>query len=136
MKTGNLKNEKSNEFQHFNVLAVPCDRAFIISADKKEEFLSQKPNLKIRQRNAEKLRLLKEKILQSKKSSQQQFSVLAVPCDRAFVVSADKREEFLSQKPNLKIRQKNEENVRVFIENNLVDKAPVKKIGQKKIKLN
>lgn len=132
MKIGNLKNEEAKELQHFNVLAVPCDRAFVVSEDKKGEFLSAKPNFQIRKMNAEKLRLFKEKVIQSKNSIHQNFDVLAVPCDRAFVVTADKRDEFLSQKPNLKIRQKNEENVRVFIENNLVDKAPVKKIGQKK----
>ena len=27
--------------QHFNVLSVPCRKAFIIDGDKKEEFLSQ-----------------------------------------------------------------------------------------------
>ena len=132
MKTGNLKNEEANELQHFNVLAVPCDRAFVVSEDKTGEFLSAKPNFQIRKMNAEKLRLFKEKVIQSKNSIHQNFDVLAVPCDRAFVVTADKREEFLSQKPNFQIRQKNEENVRVFIENNLEDKAPVKKIGQKK----
>ena len=132
MKIGNLKNEEANELQHFNLFAVPCDRAFVVSEDKKGEFLSAKPNFQIRKMNAEKLRLFKEKVIQSKNSIHQNFGVLAVPCDRAFVISVDKRDEFLSQKPNHKIRQKNEENVRVFIENNLVDKTLVKKIGQKK----
>jgi len=50
---------------------------------------------------------------------EQKFDVLAVPGRRAFVVSPDKKEEFLNIKPNLEIRQKNAELVKKFRINNL-----------------
>lgn len=56
------KNEKSNELEHFNVLAVPCDRIFTVLDDKKEEFLSVKPNLKIRQKNEEKVKKIENSL--------------------------------------------------------------------------
>lgn len=127
--------EKSNEKQNFNILVIPCDKSFVIVEDKKEEFLNIKPNFQIRKMNAEKLRLFKDKVLQEKNPIHQSFEALAVPCDSTFVISADKRDEFLSQKPNLEIRQRNEEKVNLFVENNLEINTRVKKIGQKKIKL-
>ena len=36
-------------------------------------------------------------------------SVFAVPCDKPFVVSADKAKEFINLKPNLEILRKREE---------------------------
>lgn len=42
----NLDNKIMDE-QHFDVLAVPCNKPFIVANDKKEEFLAQKtdPNI-------------------------------------------------------------------------------------------
>lgn len=55
------------------------------------------------------------------------FDVLAVPCDRAFVVSPDKTEAFLNVKPNPEIRQQQEEMAKIFEVNNLVNDGPILK---------
>lgn len=57
----------------------------------------------------------------------QNFEVLAVPCDRAFVVSREKTEEFLSVKPDPEIRKQQEEMAKIFKINNLFDEGPVLK---------
>ena len=44
----------------------------------------------------------------------QQFDVLAVPCNRPFIVRSDKVEEFLNTKPDPNIRVQIEENARIF----------------------
>lgn len=69
------------------------------------------------------------------KEDKQNFEVLAVPCDRAFVVSPEKTEEFLNSKPNLEIRKQQEEMAKLFKVNNLVDEGPIlKKVMDKEIK--
>lgn len=55
----------------------------------------------------------------------ERFEVLAVPCNRAFTVSAEQKEKFKSQRPDPAIRSRMEE-VREALENGgLVDKSPV-----------
>ena len=53
------------------------------------------------------------------------FDVMAVPCNRAFVVSPDKTEAFLSIKPNPEIRQQQKEMSETFRRNNLVEEGPI-----------
>lgn len=66
------------------------------------------------------------------KTQKQQFTVLAVPCDRAFVVSPDKTEAFLNVKPDPEIRRQQEEMAEIFRRNILVEDEPkVKKKGKK-----
>ena len=69
------------------------------------------------------------------KKEKQKFDVLAVPCDRTFVVSPDKTEAFLNVKPNPEIRRQQEEmvkrlNIKLNI-NNLVEEGPVLKKTRK-----
>ncbi len=52
--------------QRFDVLAVPCDRAFVIAADKTEEFLNQKPDPLIRKEQAKVLQKFKRQIVVKK----------------------------------------------------------------------
>lgn len=61
----------------------------------------------------------------------QTFDVMAVPCDRVFVVSPDKTEAFLSVKPNPEIRQQQKEMAETFRINNLVEEGPVLKKTRK-----
>ena len=62
----------------------------------------------------------------------QEFSVLAVPCKRAFVVAPDKTEEFLNVKTNPEIRRQQKEMYERIRRNILVEDEPkVKKLGQK-----
>ena len=65
----------------------------------------------------------------------QKFDVLAVPCDKPFIVSSDKTEAFLNIKPNSEIRRQQEEmikrlNIKLNI-NNLVEEGPVLKKTKK-----
>jgi len=77
------------------------------------------PNLKI------------EKMFNFVMGNKQTFDVMAVPCDRAFVVSSDKTEAFLSVKPNPEIRQQQKEMAETFRRNNLVEEGPVLKKNRK-----
>ena len=61
----------------------------------------------------------------------QKFDVIAVPCDRTFVVSPDKTESFLNVKPNPEIRRQQEEMVKRLNINNLVEEVPVLKKTRK-----
>ena len=47
-KLDELLKLKQNKIQNFDVLAIPSDKAFVVSKEKSEEFLNQKPNLEIR----------------------------------------------------------------------------------------
>lgn len=78
---------------------------------------------------------LKSKIKEnSDVNKKQKFDVLAVPCNRAFVVSSEKTEEFLSVKPDPEIRQQQEEMAKIF-KANIIDEGPVlKKVRDKEIK--
>lgn len=40
--------EQNNKKQKFTVLAVPCDRAFVVAPEKAEEFRNLKPNPKLK----------------------------------------------------------------------------------------
>lgn len=62
---------------------------------------------------------------------QQSFDVMAVPCDRAFVVSPDKAEELKNIKPDPAVRQQMEEMAEKFRVNNLTEKGPVLKKTRK-----
>lgn len=64
-------------------------------------------------------------------SQKQKFDVLAVPCDRAFVISPEKTEAFLSVKPNPEIRKQQKEMAETFRRNNLVEEDPVLKKTRK-----
>lgn len=67
----------------------------------------------------------------SSNKERKQFDVLAVPCDRAFVVSPEKVEEFKNSRPNRGVRQQNEEMVNKLRINNLVEEGPVLKKTRK-----
>ncbi len=58
---------------------------------------------------------------------EQKFDILAKPCNEAFIVSKDKKEEFLSETIDLKVTEKIRENAETFEKNNLVDRGPVLK---------
>ena len=58
-------------------------------------------------------------------NDERQFDVLAVPCDRAFVVSPDKAEEFKNKKPDSVVRQQMEEMAEKFRVTNLTEEGPV-----------
>jgi len=58
-------------------------------------------------------------------SEERQFDVLAAPCDRAFVVSPEKAEEFKNLKPDPAVRQQMEEMAEKFRVNNLAEEGPV-----------
>lgn len=60
----------------------------------------------------------------SEPTEKQKFDVLAVPCDRAFVVAPEKAEEFKNAKPNPEARQQMEEMAKKFKVNNLVEEGP------------
>ena len=64
-------------------------------------------------------------------SEERQFDVLAVPCDRAFIVSPEKAEEFKNLKPDPVVRQQMEEMAERFRVNNLNDEGPVLKKKRK-----
>lgn len=55
------------------------------------------------------------------------FDVLAVSCDRAFVVDPEKVEDFKNSKPNPEVRQQIEEMAGKFKVNNLAEEGPVLK---------
>ena len=65
------------------------------------------------------------------KKEKQKFDVLAVTCDRPFVVSPDKTEAFLNVKQNPEIRRQQEEMVKRLNINNLVEEGPVLKKTRK-----
>ena len=65
------------------------------------------------------------------KKEKQKFDVLAVTCDRTFVVSPDKTEAFLNVKQNPEIRRQQEEMVKRLNINNLVEEGPVLKKTRK-----
>ena len=75
--------------------------------------------------------LVELKKIGSINEDKQTFDVMAVPCDRAFVISPDKTEEFLNVKPNPEIRQQQEEMAKRFRINNLVEEGPVLKKTRK-----
>lgn len=58
---------------------------------------------------------------------EQKFDILAKPCNEAFIVSQDKKEEFLCETIDQKITEKIRENAEIFEKNNLVDRGPVLK---------
>ena len=60
-------------------------------------------------------------------SDEKKFDVLAVPCDRAFVVAPEKVEEFKNLKPNPEVRQQMEGMAEKFRVNNLTEEGPVLK---------
>ena len=62
----------------------------------------------------------------SMKDEKQKFDVLAVPCNRAFVVAPDKVEEFMSVKPDPEKRKEMEEMISKL---NIKSDVPVKKLG-------
>ena len=72
-----------------------------------------------------------EKMFNFVMGNKQTFDVMAVPCDRAFVVSPDKTEVFLCVKPNPEIRQQQKEMAETFRRNNLVEEGPVLKKTRK-----
>ena len=76
--------------------------------------LSLKDGLEERLLNALKLRLKTLK-------GNQKFDVLAVPCNRLFIVSADKKEEFLNQKTDSETARMISEMTTKLKTNNLVD---------------
>lgn len=84
------------EGRHFNVLAVPSRRAFILDVDKKEEQINFKNSERIIAKASE----LNNDDL-TKES--QYFDVLAVNCSRSFIIASDKKEDFLSQKADPKV---------------------------------
>lgn len=45
------KNNSNEEKQVFDVLAVPCDRSFVLDPKKSEEFKNLKPNYELREKN-------------------------------------------------------------------------------------
>ena len=64
-------------------------------------------------------------------SEERRFDVLAVPCDRAFVVSQEKSEEFKNVKPDPVVRQQIEEITEKFRVNNLTEEGPILKKTRK-----
>lgn len=80
------------------------------------------------------LNYLTEFILIKSIDKQQNFEILAVPCDRAFVVSPEKTEEFKNQKANLEVEQKIEEIIDKLRINNLVNDGHVLKKTKKQNK--
>ena len=60
------------------------------------------------------------------KKEENNFDVLAVPCNRAFVVASDKVEEFMSVKPDPEKRKEMEGMVSKL---NIRSEVPVKKLG-------
>ena len=58
-------------------------------------------------------------------SGEKKFDVLAVPCDRTFVVAPEQVEEFKNLKPNAEVRQQTEEMAEEFRVNNITGKGPV-----------
>ena len=56
---------------------------------------------------------------------EKKFDVLAVPCDRTFVVAPEQVEEFKNLKPNAEVRQQTEEMAEEFRVNNITGKGPV-----------
>lgn len=58
---------------------------------------------------------------------EKKFEVLAVPCDRVFVVAPEKVEEFKNLKLDHEVRQKMEEMAEKFRVNNLEQEGPVLK---------
>lgn len=64
----------------------------------------------------------------------QNFTVLAVPCDRTFTVSSDKKEAFLNCKLDPKIKKMIlESSKKLKLNNDLTDKGPIliKKLNKK-----
>lgn len=108
--------------QHFNVLAVPYRRAFIVAANKRKGFLSQKIDSKIDEKIASAASKLNNDDLTKEA---QHFDVLAVPCSRAFVVARDKKEDFLAQKADPKVIAEIEATASKLNINNLTEKGPV-----------
>jgi len=66
-------------------------------------------------------------------SSKQQFDILAVPCDKPFVVSKEKVDEFKNSTTSKNDNEKISQMAKTFIKNNLVDEGIVKKLSKKKI---
>lgn len=58
---------------------------------------------------------------------EQKFEILAKPCKETFIISQDKKEEFLSETIDQKVTEKIRENAEIFEKNNLVDKGLVLK---------
>lgn len=71
-----------------------------------------------------------DKKISNKKISKQQFDILAVPCNRTFVVSNEKSQEFKNKKTDLKIAEMINEKANLFEEKCLNNK--VKKLSKKR----
>lgn len=88
-----------------------------------DEYLTNVANV-----NAQKQNIF-EKVNEECKELDERFEdddcCLAVHCDRAFVVSCEKAEEFKNMKPNLELKKKREEIREKFRVNNLVQEGPV-----------
>lgn len=98
----------------------------------KEEFIKRFKKTLLSDK-VEKTTELKEIIAEN--TEKQNFDVLSVPCDKAFVVTPEKSEEFKNLKPTSKVRQGIEDIVKKFRINNLSEKENVlkktRKIGKK-----
>ena len=60
------------------------------------------------------------------KKEESNFDVLAVPCNRAFIVASDKVEEFMNTKPDMEKRREMEDMVSKL---NIRSEVPVKRLG-------
>lgn len=112
-------NEKK---QKFVVYSVPCERAFEIDKQHAEDFKNQC-------NTAEEKNFVKSLAEEFKKNNlvEEEPSVLAVPCDRAFIVAPEKAKEFNEIKPNPELLKKIEDaskklNIRVEL-----DEGPILK---------
>lgn len=71
---------ESDVDQTFDMMAVPCDRAFVVAPEKAEEFINRKPNSEIRQQNSGNLNI---------DNSEVECEVVALPSNRMVVISKE-----------------------------------------------
>ena len=111
---------KNNKEQEFDFLAVPSSESFVIplqvAQEHKDEIKENTKNLKEMEEEKKEIDLIDE-----------EPSVFAVPCDRAWVVAPEKWEEFKNLKPDPELWKKVEEaskklNIKVELEGPVLKK--------------
>lgn len=105
----------NTEGQVFNVLSIPNRRAFIATMEQETDLMIDKTIIDV----DSDLNLDNEII------DEQHFDVLAVSCNKAFIVARDKKDEFLAQKTDPNVIAQMRANASKLNVTNATEKGPV-----------
>lgn len=106
---------QENEKQKFVLYAVPCNKPFVVAAEKSEEFIKQSATHEDKE-------FVHELAEEFRNNNLIEDSI----CNRAFVVAAEKAEEFMNLKPNPELKEKIEAATKKLT-NLRIELEPIKK---------